>query len=44
MTMPSDMTVTNRSGEANVLPTECPWCLAVAAVALTAAMLLFFFW
>ena len=43
MTMPSEMTVTNR-GDANVLPTACPWCLAVAALVLTAATVLFFFW
>jgi hypothetical protein len=42
--MQSETTATNRPGEANVLPIDCPWCLAVAALVLTAGLLLFFFW
>jgi hypothetical protein len=39
------MTMQNESlGDAKVLPTDCPWCLAVAALVLTAATVLIFFW
>ena len=43
MPMQSETIVTNRSDEARILPTYCPWCLAVAALILTvvAAVLIF---
>ena len=44
MTMQTETTITNRPDETSVLPTYCPWCLAVAALVLTAGALLFFFW
>ena len=36
MTMQSKTIVTNHPDEASILPTYCPWCLAVAALILTA--------
>jgi len=44
MTMQAETTVTNAPDEAGILPTYCPWCLAVAALVLTGAMVAFFFW
>jgi hypothetical protein len=44
MTMQSETTVTNHPDEAGILPTYCPWCLAVAAMVLTAVAVLIFFW
>jgi hypothetical protein len=44
MTMQSETAVTNRPDDGNVLPIDCPWCLAVAALVLTAVVGLFFFW
>jgi hypothetical protein len=43
MTMESETTLTHPD-DANVFPTHCPWCLAVAALVLTAAMMVLFFW
>lgn len=43
MTMPSETTV-SRPDDTNILPTDCPWCLGVAGLVLTAAMILIFFW
>jgi hypothetical protein len=42
--MQSETTVTNRLDEVGILPAYCPSCLAVAALILTAAAVLFFIW
>jgi hypothetical protein len=44
MTMQGETTITNHRDESGILPTYCPWCLAVAALILTAAAVLIFFW